>query len=169
MAAPKGNQFWRARSSHGAKPKFANPDDLWDACEQYFQWVVDNPLQEEKGFAFQGVVTKETFAKMRAMTLEGLQDFIDVHPSTWAEWRKPDHGLSEIVTRAERIVRRQKFEGAAADLLNPNIIARDLGLADKQEHTGKDGGPIEVANARERLAGKLAGLAGRGNEGETSS
>jgi hypothetical protein len=27
----------------------------------------------------------------------------------------------------------QKFSGAAAGLLNPNIIARDLGLADKSE------------------------------------
>lgn len=45
---------------------------------------------------------------------------------------------------AEEIIRRQKFEGAAADLFNPNIIARDLGLADKSELTGKDGGPIET-------------------------
>lgn len=37
----------------------------------------------------------------------------------------------------EEIIRTQKFEGASADLLNPNIIARDLGLAEKQEHSGK--------------------------------
>ena len=33
----------------------------------------------------------------------------------------------------------QKFAGAAADLLNANIIARDLGLADKQDLTNSDG------------------------------
>ena len=44
----------------------------------------------------------------------------------------------------EEIIYNQKFTGAAADLLNPNIIARELGLADKQqnEHTGVDGKPI---------------------------
>lgn len=36
------------------------------------------------------------------------------------------------MTRVEQIIRQQKFEGAAAELLNPNIIARDLGLADKK-------------------------------------
>ncbi|MDC9826565.1 terminase small subunit, partial [Devosia sp. ZB163] len=44
--------------------------------------------------------------------------------------------------RVDEIIRAQKFEGAAAGLLNPNIIARDLGLADKQELTGKGGSPL---------------------------
>nr|WP_261640834.1 DNA-packaging protein [Erwinia mallotivora] len=35
--------------------------------------------------------------------------------------------------RAEQIIYNQKFTGAAADLLNANIIARELGLADKRE------------------------------------
>lgn len=53
-------------------------------------------------------------------------------------------GFGSVTTRAEEIIRRQKFEGAAAEFLNANIIARDLGLADKSELTGKDGGAIEV-------------------------
>ena len=52
--------------------------------------------------------------------------------------------FSEVTTRVDEIIRTQKFQGAAADLLNPNIIARDLGLADKSELTGKDGGPVEI-------------------------
>ena len=58
MAAPKGNQFWKARRSHGPKPKFANPDDLWAACVEYFEWVEDNPLWAAKAFAYQGEVAK---------------------------------------------------------------------------------------------------------------
>lgn len=132
MAAPKGNQFWLARSSHGRNPKFGSAEALWEACQEYFQWVEDNPLQEEKGFAFQGKVTKVKFDKMRAMTLEGLQDFLDIHHSTWAAWRE-HKDFSAVTTRSERAIYRQKFEGASADLLNANIIARELGLADKQE------------------------------------
>lgn len=137
MSAPKGNQFWKARSSHGRKPIFASPEQLESACEEYFQWVEDNPLWEDKVTSFQGVNTHEPIAKMRAMTLDGLYLFLDIHHDTWAEYRKRD-GFTEITTRVERAIRSQKFAGAAADLLNPNIIARDLGLVDKQEteHTG---------------------------------
>ena len=135
MAAPKGNQFWKARSSHGRNPIFANADDLETACEEYFQWVEDNPLWEDKVTSFQGINTHEPVAKMRAMTLDGLHLFLDIHHDTWSEWRKRD-GFSAVITRVEKAIRSQKFAGAAADLLNANIIARDLGLADKSDVSG---------------------------------
>ena len=40
-----------------------------------------------------------------------------------------------VIEKIESIIRSQKFEGAAADLLNANIIARDLGLKDSSETT----------------------------------
>ena len=143
MSAPKGNQFWLARSSHGRKPLFDDAEKLWDACVEYFQWVEDNPLYEVKGFAFQGVVTKETFPKMRAMTIEGLCIFLDIARSTWQQYGKRED-FSAVVTRVEEVIRTQKFAGAAADLLNPNIIARELGLSDKNEITGDGGGPLVI-------------------------
>ena len=39
----------------------------------------------------------------------------------------------EVITRIRETAYNQKFTGAAADLLNANIIARDLGLSDKKE------------------------------------
>lgn len=141
MAAPAGNRFWEARSSHGRSPIFRTPEDLWAACLEYFEWVEDNPLYEVKPFAYQGVVVQEPVAKMRAMTMMGLCNFLDIGTSSWADYRNRE-GYSEVVLRAEQVMRQQKFEGASADLLNPNIIARDLGLADKQEHGGENGGPI---------------------------
>lgn len=73
---------------------------------------------------------------MRAMTLEGLCIFLDIARQTWDNYCQRDDFL-EVTTRVAEIIRTQKFTGAAADLLNPNIIARDLGLAEKREHTGK--------------------------------
>lgn len=139
-----GNRFWEARSSAGPKPKFDGPDQLWAAVAEYFEWNEANPLWEAKAFAFQGSVTIEKLPKLRAMTLAGLCQFLDVTMSTWDEWRDSRPDLSEVIARAEGFIRRQKFEGASAELLNPNIIARDLGLADKNEHTGKDGGALVV-------------------------
>ncbi len=127
------NRFWEARSSAGANPKFETAEALWRSCVEYFDWNEANPLWEAKAFAYQGSVTQEPVAKMRAMTIAGLCQFLDVTLETWGVWRKTRADLSDVVTRAESVISRQKFEGAAADLLNPNIIARDLGLADKSE------------------------------------
>lgn len=132
MAAPKGNRFWEARSSHGRNPKFESPEALWAACCEYFEWVEANPLWEMKAFSYQGEVTQEPIAKMRAMTITGLTLFLDVTLETWRTYRMRED-LSEVVTRAEQIIYDQKFSGAAADLLNANIIARDLGLKEQSQ------------------------------------
>lgn len=139
MAAPKGNQFWKARTKHGRDKLFASHEALWEACQEYFQWVEDNPLYENKVGFFRGVAVQEPVAKMRAMTIGGLCIFLDITEQTWFAWRK-DEDFSEVVTRVESIIRAQKFEGASADLLNPNIIARDLGLSDKVEQDLTTGG-----------------------------
>ena len=145
MAAPKGNQFWLARSSHGANPKFSDPDVLWKACCEYFQWTEDNPLWEDKPFNYQGVVVDNTVCKMRAMTISGLCMFLDICEKTWANYRDKEDFL-QVTTRAEKIIYNQKFSGAAADLFNANIIARDLGLTDKKE-TEHKGSFTVVASA----------------------
>ena len=132
FVAPKGNRFWEARSSHGRKPKFGRAEDLWNACKEYFEWVEKNPLWEAKAFGYKGEVTIETVPKMRAMTLDGLCLFLDIDYKTWASYRTR-RGFIQVVTRTEQAIKEQKFAGAAAELLNPNIIARDLGLVDKKQ------------------------------------
>lgn len=53
-------------------------------------------------------------------------------------------GFSDICTRVREIIYEQKFTGAAAGLLNPMIIARDLSLRDKSEVSGPNGGPLQI-------------------------
>ena len=64
--------------------------------------------------------------------------------------------------RAESVIRSQKFAGAAADLLNANIIARDLGLAEKKQVESKstvkvaaDMSPQDAARAYQELMGDV--------------
>lgn len=162
MSAPAGNRFWEARASHGRPLEFGSPDELWQKCLEYFDWVETNPLYEMKAFMFQGQVVTQSMPKMRAMTLNGLCNFLGVTLQTWVNYRNRQEFL-DVTTRVDQIMRQQKFEGAAAELLNPNIIARDLGLAEKNELTGKDGGPIktEDLSARELIASRIAGIASR--------
>lgn len=165
MAAPKGNQFWKMRSSHGRNPIFASPDDLWSACCEYFEWVEKHPLWEDSLVTFQGNAKHVPIAKMRAMTIGGLCIFLDIAKSTWDEYRNKQD-FSTVTSRVDEIIRLQKFEGASAGLLNANIIARDLGLADKAEHTGKDGAPLipedrSGYDLARRIAFALAGADGK--------
>ena len=137
MAAPKGNRFWEARSTHGRKPIFGSPEELWDACVQYFEWVEDNPLWSNKTVQFQGAPVDLPEAKMRAMTKQGLCLFLDIDMNTWDEYAKRED-FTRVTKDAIAIIYQQKFSGAAADLLNANIIARDLGLKESSsvEHSG---------------------------------
>lgn len=157
MPAPVGNQFWKARSSHGRAPTFADPVELWAACQEYFEWVDKHPLYEARPFAYQGDVTIKKVAKMRAMTLTGLCIFLDISRRSWDDYEARE-GFLPVTTRVSEIIRTQKFEGASADLLNPNIIARDLGLADKSELSGPGGKPIEIVTKSQRDAAVAAAL-----------
>ena len=163
MAAPKGNQFWKLRSKHGRDKLFATPDLMWKAACEYFQWCDENPffeLEQAKSISkpFKDKETGEVvfpeqlikLPKMRPYTIQGLCLYLDCNVKYFNDFEKElkdkedilSQDFSDIVTRIREIIYNQKFSGAASGFLNPSIIARDLGLSDKQELTGKDGEPI---------------------------
>ncbi len=130
MAAPKGNQYWKlAHNWH--KPKKYQPEDLLDKAIEYQKWCERNPLIEEKAFGT-GFVAKMN--KMRATTIQGFCFFCNMSPSTWKTYEK-EEAYSTIISRVKEMFFSQKFEGAAAGLLDSNIIAREIGLVDKKDVT----------------------------------
>ena len=139
-----GNQFWLRRSKSGRSPVFETADDLWDECIQYLEWVSENPLITTELVKFQGKATQVEVPKMRAATITGLCDYLGIAIQTWGDYRKKGDDFLAVITRVDQVIRTQKFEGAAAELLNPNIIARDLGLSDKSQHTTMDEDGREV-------------------------
>ena len=143
-----GNQFWKARAKHGRSKIFSSPNQLWKAAIEYFEWSDENPLLEQKAFAYQGVITKTEITKMRAYTITGLCIFLGVTRNYLTDLKdrlnletRQGKDFARIIKMIEEIIFTQKFEGAAADLLNANIIARDLGLTDKKDidHKSTDG------------------------------
>jgi hypothetical protein len=127
-----GNQFWKFRTKHGRDKLFSTSDILRKECYNYFEWCKDNPLEEEKVFHSQGEITRTTVAKMRAMTLTGLFYYLKISDECWNNYRKRKDYVG-VIREVEQVIYDQKFSGAAADMLNANIIARDLGLADKKD------------------------------------
>jgi len=149
MAASKGNQFWKARSKHGREKIFKTPDIMLDAAYEYFQWAEENPL--EKAIIYQGGIGPKPESLLRAMTIKGLCIYWGVNSFYLNDFVKnldlekdQDKAFSQVINTIKEIIETQKFEGASAGLLNPNIIARDLGLADTKQLTGAGGGAIKT-------------------------
>lgn len=131
-----GNQFWKQRSKHGRDKIFSSPDILWEEACKYFEWVDEHPLigaDVVKSGLDAGRILSIPF--MRAYTLKGLCLFLDVNEVYFNQFNDEKNDFSKVITRIRDIIYTQKFTGAAANLLNPNIIARDLGLSDKSEST----------------------------------
>ena len=160
MGAPKGNNYWEFRSKDGTEPKYT-PETLWNRAVEYFQWVIENPLWESvlvakgiiinKGTENETIVYSTTLPKMRAMTLKAFQIFADISHTTWDNYSANKDYIA-ITTRVKDIIYSQKFEGAAATLLNPNLIARELGLKEQAENTNKN--TIEYINVSKQFPDK---------------
>jgi DNA-packaging protein gp3 len=128
----EGNRLYQLREKSGRDRIFENPNQLMDLANEYFKWAIDNPYKEEVVFHSAGLITKDFVSKIRPLTLDGLCIFIDIAKSTFQEYEKR-HDFTAITTRIRQIIENQQFEGAACGFLNPNIIARKLGLTDKSE------------------------------------
>lgn len=141
------HEIWRLRAtSYGPQAK-ASPALLWAACCEYFELIESNPLQEEKLFSSKMGVERAVTSKMRAMSLRGLLVFIGLTRAEWNDLADAD-GFKIICETAENTMYAQKFAGAAAGLLNANLIARDLGLFEKSA----GGDATDLADAFRKLA-----------------
>lgn len=142
MAAPKGNQFWKVRSSHGVEAIFTEPDKMWDSACEYFEWVDDNPWEKVETRTKVNGEEYTTTPTERPYTIGGLCVFLGVHTKYLNNFKTTktyieNKDFADIITRIEEIIYTQKFEGAAVGAFNATIMSRELGLTDKQEITEK--------------------------------
>ena len=138
-----GQQLWQIMSqklkSNGGRPRiFETPEAMMEAALDYFKWSDANPLVEEKAFQFQGAPVMADLNKVRPYTLKAFLLHAGCSTQSWSDYRSRAE-FSDIVNAIDDTIRTQKFDGAVAGLMNPNIIARDLGLVDKQDLTSSDG------------------------------
>ncbi len=143
-----GHTFYRQGLANLLKEprKFETPEALWAAACEYFEWADKNPFQEERLFNTATGIKRETVSKIRAYTVEGLCTHLGVIKKTWYSWKRERGDLEEVIGLIDQILFHQKFEAAAADLMNSALVIRALNLADTHAHQGPDGGPIEVTD-----------------------
>lgn len=147
-----------------AKQVYLDPVAFLTACAEYFEWCEKHPLQEEQLFSAKEGIRRTDTDKVRAFTKTGLCLHIGIPVGRLETYRGYGGEWEDAVEAVEAVMHTQKFENAAVNLLNASMIVRDLGLADKKEHTGKDGAPlVDTTGALEFIESRLAGLAAAGS------
>jgi len=140
---PKGNEFWKARSVNKPDKIFSTPEALWEAALEYFTWVENNPLWEQRLVTYLGEWERVDMPKKRMMTLEGLCSFLGVTTRTWHNYKNYE-GYEETCRLIFDLITQQNVEGAASNQLNQLIVVRKLGLKDKKELSGDQNAPIST-------------------------
>lgn len=117
----------------GGRPRaFGSPIEMWERAVEYFEWCEKSTINESKVFNNQGEIVNALIPHMRAMTQHGLCSFLNIGVSTWHDYKNKAE-FSEVTEAIEQVMYEQKFTGAAAGMLKENIIARDLGIIDKDD------------------------------------
>lgn len=155
-----------AKRGVGKPPAFKSPQEMLERAFEYFEWCATETMDEDKLFAFQGVVTRDVVQHKRPFTQAGLCIFLGIGYSTWHDYKSGKAGAeedklaySEVIKQIENIMYENKFSGASVGLFNANIIARDLGLKDKTETdlTSSDGSFTGVPTRIELVAPDVKG------------
>ena len=129
-----GNTFWRLRTKHGRDRVIQDPLFLAKASDEYFLACIENPIItiDYKGkdatrceFQIPKVFQKNELARFCGLTAWSCIDALKAVSSDFLK----------VVTHIEGVIADQKFQYAAANIFNSNIVARDLGLQDKKDIT----------------------------------
>ena len=139
MAFEKDNQWWRKRSKHGRNALFTEPQQLWDACVEYFDYM--DSRTDWDGQNWVGKDGEEVIVKKKVpYTLSGLCLFLDVSPIYLNEFEKsetfknnPDFSI--VLTRVRQIIQTQQIDGGLLGYFNASLTARINGLTEKQDIT----------------------------------
>lgn len=113
------------------------PEDLWNLFEDYVRHEKDCPLfkreyvgkdGEEKDTPLQVPITFEGFECYVAELgiISDLGDYSNSKNESYASYRP-------IITRIRNNCFVQNFKGAAVGLFNANLIAKKLGIIDRQQ------------------------------------
>jgi hypothetical protein len=131
----KGNSFWKERLKDGRYFKIKTKEKLLDLVTGYFEYCEQNPMPFDSYYTSKGELRVNY--KPRPFTKGGLALYCG-----YAGWDKfcnlkkePDY--AEIITYAEELIFEQKYTNAAIGVFKENLIARDLGIADKQVNDGE--------------------------------
>ncbi len=110
------------------RPRAYTPEALEAKFEEYVEWVKANPVYINKVSAGE-IIPVPT---QRPLTLVGFCQFAKISKDTFRRYEDEFCGLLTCVRVA---IEADQLEGAMVGQYNPNIVARVLHLADRQDVT----------------------------------
>lgn len=140
---------WKERKKTGRPKALKSPEELWSYACDYFETVDNNPWFKQdfvRGGEYAGAHVNLT--TMRPYTWEGFEDYLfkkgiiqDLDDyrcnldGRYAEFKGTVRAIGKIIFD-------RNLTGAAANFFNANIIARQLGMADRSDLTVRSEQPL---------------------------
>lgn len=138
----------------GRPKKIESSEQLWKLFRQYKKWAKDTPRLKQDFVGKDGDEVHRklerplTFVEFEAylferMIISDLGDYERNKENRYAEF-------TTIIRAIKNVIEADQFGGAAVGIFQHNIIARKLGLADKQEarQVDKFGNDVPAAPTR---------------------
>lgn len=153
--AKKGNRFWENRSRHGREKIFSDPIAMVEAAEDYFKHVDANPWKKAEwkgkrmvhlptqmpytwdGFCLYIGTAHTYFQNFKARLSEDNDITLKLTPSERV-------GFAGAISMIEKMIRNQKYNGAAAGYFKENLISYDLGIRKDEAQMEISGSGISI-------------------------
>lgn len=136
MSAPKGNNYWQFRNKHGRDHAYT-PEGFWEEAVNYFEWMSEKVWNKKDPIKSGDMAgTLMDIPTQTPMSIASFCLYADIDENTFQRYEK-ETGYNDFwaVTKTIKlIIESQQFEGATVGAFNPNIIAKKLGLVEKQHH-----------------------------------
>lgn len=138
--APPLDLLSHANPQFGADLRYQDPEKFMRDIIEYFEWNNESTILESRMFGYKGEISSGYIDRMRAPSVPALRLRLGLDSNTWEKWKEGRHSqfpeeFKRIAEWAEDVISTIKFEGAAAEQFNVQIIMRDLGMSDKREVT----------------------------------
>lgn len=143
-----GNSFFLKRSTHEHKYLFESPERLIEGAVEYFEHVDNNPEMVVEARVEEGIVINHPVPHKRPYTPEGLANWLHCSPAWFRNFKRDqkDNPRAQeflaAITWIENVIYNQQYTGAVVGIMNPSVVARKLGLADKVDIGG--GGDVQA-------------------------
>jgi hypothetical protein len=132
----------------GRPKNIESPEELWRLFRLYKTWAKANPYKKQDFVGKDGDEIQRKLERpltwvgfevylYERMIINNLGDYEKNRDDSYKEF-------SPIIRAIKAYIEQDQFEGASVGIYQQNIIARKLGLIDKQELSGPNGGPLQV-------------------------
>lgn len=159
----EGNSHWTKRTKHGRNKIFSDPETLWNAALEYFDYVDSNPYFKSEQKKGNTVISKNAtlsddnmndvlnpivnIPTIKPYLIGGLCLYLGVNTQYFNDFEKSLDNMKDrqmaldfslTITRIREIISNQKIEGAAVGAFNPMIVSRVEGLKERTDITSND-------------------------------